>query len=177
MLPARVRSLHNIGAGSLLSATMLVVGTVGPATSQSGVTTVIHGRFVEEHYIMEGDAPRVTWTWEFTLTLSGKGAIHEEWSGHNTRNLQKSNAQDYTLGSSAGSVTWHVLGSNKLQKTINFRQHTQTLTIATIGKECRLDVTFRLKPGFSDMLTPRADTGEWAHFSLPKTLEASCTIS
>jgi hypothetical protein len=27
-----------------------------------------------------------------------------------------------------------------------------------------------------DMYTPRADNGEWTHFSLPQTIETSCTI-
>jgi len=175
MLSAFIRSLHRTDAVNFLCAAVLVAGSAGTAHPQASATTVIHGHFVEEHYLMEGEAPRIEWTWEFTLSLSGKGAIHEEWSGQNSH-LQKSSTHDYTLGSAAGSVTWHVLGSNKLQKTVNFRQHTQTLTIVTNGKECHLDVAFRLKPGYSDMFAPRADTGEWTHFSLPKTLESSCTI-
>ena len=97
----------------------------------------------------------MAWTWEFTLDLSGKGAIHEEWSGRNNRNREKSDSQQYILGEQAGGVAWHALGSNKLQKTVNFRQHTMTLTIATSGAQCHLDVTFRLKPGFNDILLPR----------------------
>ena len=151
--------------------------SAGAARSDSAAPTVIHGQYVEQHYFMEGQRPPVVWSWDFTLTLSGKGAVHEEWSGHNTRNLQKSNTQEYTLGEQAGAVAWHVLGANKLQKTVNFKQHTMTLMIATSGATCHLDVTFRLKPGFSDIILPRADTGELTNFSLPKTLETSCSIN
>jgi hypothetical protein len=126
--------------------------------------------------MMEQESGAIVWNWDFTLTLSGKNSIHEQWSGHNQNNLQKSSSHDYSLGESAGSVEWHVLGANKLQKTVNYRQHTVTFTIETSGKECHLNVAFRLKPGFKDTYTPRADNGEWTHFSLPQPIEASCTI-
>ena len=160
----------------MLCAAALVAASVGAADAQANGATVIHGHYVEQHYFMEGQHAPVAWTWEFTLDLSGKGAIHEEWSGRNNRNREKSDSQQYILGEQAGGVAWHVLGSNKLQKTVNFRQHTMTLTIATSGAQCHLDVTFRLKPGFADILLPRGGKGKFTNFSLPKTLESSCTI-
>ena len=165
------------GAANLLCAAAFVAASVGAADGQTdNGATVIHGHYVEQHYFMEGQHAPVAWTWEFTLDLSGKGAIHEEWSGRNNRNREKSDSQQYVLGEQAGGVAWHVLGPNKLQKTVNFRQHTMTLTIATSGAECHLDVTFRLKPGFNDILLPRGGKGKFTNFSLPKTLESSCTI-
>ncbi len=157
-------------------AALVAAGAVA-AHSQDAAPTVVHGRYVEQHYFMEGQHRPVEWTWAFTLDLSGKSAIHEEWSGRNNRNRQKSNSQQYTLGEQAGGVAWHVLGSNQLQKTVNFRRHTMTLTITTSGAQCRLDVAFHLKPGFSDILLPRGGAGKSTRFSLPKTLETSCRIS
>lgn len=145
--------------------------------AQANRTTVIHGRFVEQHYLMETEEPAIIWTNDFTLTLSGKGDIHEDWSSHNTKNFQKTGSHEYSLGAPAGSVTWHVIDANTLRKTITFRQHVQTMTITTSDGKCSLEVKFGLKPGFSDMFAPKADSGEWVHFSLPKTLEAFCTIS
>ena len=148
----------------------------GLSCGQARADTSIRGHFTERHYRMEGEGGAIVWDWDFTLTLSGKNSIHEQWSGHNQKNLQRTNTHDYSLGESAGSVEWRVLGANRLQKTVNFKQHTLTLTITTSGKECHLDVAFRLKPGFKDMYAPRADTGEWTHFSLPQTIQTSCTI-
>lgn len=172
---ARVGALRR-GVGGLLCGAALIATSAGAAGAEANGATVIHGHYVEQHYFMEGQHTPVEWTWEFALDLSGKGAIHEEWSGRNNRNREKSDSQQYVLGEQAGGVAWHVLGSNKLQKTVNFRQHTMTLTIATSGAQCHLDVTFRLKPGFNDILLPRRGKGRFTSFSLPKTLESSCTI-
>jgi hypothetical protein len=163
-------------AQGCLRAAAIVLAAVTGVHAQANGPTVIKGHYTEQHSLMEGDSGPVTWTREFTITLSGKGAIHEEWSGRNNHNLQKSKNGDYTLGETAGSVAWHVLGANMLQKSINFRQHTLTFTIRTSGKACHLDAVFRLKPGFTDMYAPHADNGEWTHFSLPRTLEAECEI-
>jgi len=54
---------------------------------------------------------------------------------------------------------------------VNFKQHIQKMTITTAGNQCTLDVMFSLKPGFKDMYVPRADNGEWAHFTLPRTTQ------
>jgi len=170
-----IPALQAVAQGFFRAGAIILAGAAGVHAQANG-PTVIKGHYTEQHSLMEGDSGPVTWTWEFTITLSGKGAIHEEWSGRNNHNLQKSNNGDYTLGETAGSVAWHVLGANTLQKSINFRQHTLTFTIRTSGKACHLDAVFRLKPGFTDMYTPRADNGEWTHFSLPKTLEAECEI-
>jgi hypothetical protein len=148
-----------------------------PSEAQEQNVTTIHGHYSEVHYWMEGDRPPIVWNWDFTLQLSGKNTVREEWSGHNQRNLQRARNRESALGETTGAVSWRVLGPNRLQKTINFRQHTMRLTIATNNKDCQLDVEFRLKPGFSDIYVQRADNGEWAHFSLPKTREASCTIN
>jgi hypothetical protein len=150
-------------------------GLAADAQEATGRTTVIHGHFSEEHYRIEGNGTPIVWDWDFTLQLSGKNTVHEEWQGHNQKNLQRSANREGALGE--GAVSWRVLGPNRLEKTVQFRQHTRKLTIEINNKECRLNVEFRLKPGFSDMLMPRADNGEWTHFSLPKTRESSCTIS
>jgi hypothetical protein len=153
-----------------------VTQAVAQVASQGGATTVIRGHFSEVHYFMEGEGPAIIWDWDFTLELSGKNTIHEDWKGHNQNNLQRARDREASLGEATGGVTWRVLGPNTLQKTVNFRQHTMRLTVEISNKECRLTVEFRLKPGFADMFVQRADNGQWTHFSLPKTREASCTI-
>ena len=50
------------------------------------------------------------------------------------------------------------------------------MTITTAGNQCTLEVRFTLKPGFTDMYVPRADTGEMSHFTLPRTTQTSCEI-
>ena len=169
--------MHRRRALGLLGAAAFVAASASATAAEANGATVVHGHYVEQHYFIEGQHRPVSWTWEFTLDLSGKRAIHEEWRGRNNRDRQKSDKQEYTLGEQAGGVAWHVEGPNALRKTVNFRQHTMTLTITTRGAQCRLDVMFRLKPGFADILLPRGGKGRSTHFSLPKTLESSCAIS
>jgi hypothetical protein len=170
-------TIRRFGAGKVaLFEILLCVLGLHAADAQER-TTMIHGHYSEVKYWMEGDGPRIIWDWDFTLELSGKNAIHEEWKGHNQASLQRSVSREGALGEVQGAVSWRVLGPNRLQKTIQFRQHTQKLTIEINNKECRLNVEFRLKPGFSDIFVPRADNGQWEHFTLPKTQEASCTIN
>ena len=144
------------------------------AQAPQGATT-IQGHYSQVTYWTEGDGRPILWDWSFTLRLSGANAVHEEWSGHNQYNVQRSRSRDSALGAAVGNGPWRVLGPSGLQKTVNFRQHILRITVTTQGRDCRLNVEFRLKPGFTDIYVPRAN-GEWSHFSLPQLREASCTI-
>ena len=153
-------------------ATLLVAS---PSIAQNKVTT-IRGAFTETHTRLECDCNPVVWTQNFVITLSGKNHIREQWDGRNNNNLTRSAQHESDLGEARGSAIWRVAGPNKLERTVVFRQHIQRMTITTAGSQCTLDVRFTLKPGFADMYVPRADTGEWTHFSLPRTLQTSCEI-
>ena len=66
--------------------------------------------------------------------------------------------------------------AEQARKNRSFKQHIQKMTVTTAGNQCTLDVRFSLKPGFTDMYVPRADNGEWAHFTLPRTTQTACEI-
>jgi hypothetical protein len=158
---------------------VVLIASAAGAQTQSNPTTVIHGQYRESHILMNSDNYKpIVWTNDFTVTLSGRNSIHEEWHGVNQRNIETSNSGDLVLGSTAGSVTWRVIGPATIRKIVEYRQHTMVLTINTSAdKTCKLDVEFKLKPGFTDMLMPRADNHELSHFTLPKLMDASCSIS
>ena len=132
--------------------------------------TTISGQFTETHTKLDCDCNPVVWTQNFTITLSGKNHVHEEWSGHNNRNVTKTGQHDSDLREARGSAIWHVVGPDRIEKVVSFKQHVLKLTMIT-------DVSYNLKPGFTDMYVPRADDGEWTHFSLPRVLQSSCEIN
>jgi hypothetical protein len=144
--------------------------------AQDKVTT-IKGQFTETNTMLECDCNPLVWTQNFVITISGKNHIHEEWSGHNNNNLVKTGQHDSDLGEARGSAVWHVVGPNKMEKVVTFKQHIQRLVVTTQRNNCSLDVVFSLKSGFSDMYAPRADNGEWTHFTLPRVIQTSCEIN
>ena len=146
-----------------------------PCLAQDKVTT-IRGSFTETHTRLECDCNPTTWTQNFVITLSGKNHIREQWDGRNNNNVTTSAQHESDLGEARGSAIWRVAGPNRLERTVVFKQHVQKMTITTAGAQCTLDVRFSLKPGFTDMYVPRADNGEWAHFTLPRTTQTSCEI-
>jgi hypothetical protein len=146
-----------------------------PCLAQDKATT-IRGSFTETHTMLECDCNPLIWTQNFIITLSGKNHIREEWDGRNNNNLRTTSQHESDLGTARGSAIWRVAGPNRLEKTVVFRQHIQKMTITTAGNKCTLDVGFALKSGFTDMYVPRADTGEMAHFTLPRTTQTSCEI-
>ncbi len=149
---------------------------VAPPSLAQDKATTIRGSFTETHTMLECDCNPLIWTQSFVVTLSGKNHIHEDWDGRNNNNLRTSGQHESDLGEARGSAIWRVAGPNRLEKTVTFRQHIQKMTITTAGNQCTLDVRFTLKPGFTDMYVPRADTGEMTHFTLPRTLQTSCEI-
>jgi hypothetical protein len=140
-------------------------------------STTITGQFTETHTKLECDCNPTVWTRNFTITLSGKNHVHEEWNGRNNNNLSQSAQHDSDLGEARGSAIWRVVGPNRIEKVVSFKQHVETLTVITSGHNCVLKVVYSLKPGFTDMYVPRADTGEWTHFTLPRVVQSSCEIN
>ncbi len=41
---------------------------------------------------------------------------------------------------------------------------------------CTVQIKYLLQKGYSDIINPRVDNGELAHFSLPKLVSAQCSI-
>jgi hypothetical protein len=151
----------------------VIVAALRPAAAGP---TVIEGAFTETHRRLGCDCQPVEWTRRFRITLSGRNAVHEEWTAQSNRNQTLSNEADRELGKSVGRGTWRVVGPKRLERTMSFPQHQMSMVIMTRGNNCDLRVEYRLKPGFSDTLGRRTDTGEQAHFSLPQVLAQSCQI-
>jgi hypothetical protein len=164
-----------IRSGAFVAAFAATLLVAPPSLAQDKATTV-RGSYTETHTRLECDCNPTIWTQNFVITLSGKNHIREDWDSRNNNNLTRTAQHESDLGQARGSAIWRVAGPNRLEKTVAFRQHIQKMTITTAGNQCTLDVRFTLKPGFTDMYVPRADTGEWAHFTLPRTTQTSCEI-
>jgi hypothetical protein len=81
-------------------------------------------------------------TFSTTVVLSGRGHINEASHGRNTCQVEALQfAQDL------GGARWQVMGSNRLQRTINYENHSQILQVTVSGRSCTTSVTTRLKLG------------------------------
>jgi hypothetical protein len=157
---------------SLAAIALAALAAAGSATA----ATVIDGGFSESHHRLDCDCRPVEWTRHFRITLSGKNAVHEEWSAESDRSQSRTVEHDMELGKTAGRATWRVVGANRLERILNYPQHQTIMVIVTHGRSCDLQVEYRLKPGYSDMLAKRADNGQWAHYSLPQVQAPTCEI-
>jgi hypothetical protein len=162
--------------GSSVICAALAIALIAATSLADDKVTTIRGQFSETHTRLGCDCDPTIWTRNFVITLSGKNHVNEQWDGRNNYNLTRTEHHESDLGEARGSAIWRVVGPNRLEKTVVFTQHIQNMIITTAGGQCRLDVTFSLKPGFKDMYVPRADNGEWAHFTLPRTTQTSCEI-
>jgi hypothetical protein len=134
--------------------------------------------FQEVHRRLDDFEHPIVWDHHLKVVLSGKNNIQETWDNHNNSGVQATGASESTFGYEGKAYVWHVLGARRLTRVQEFRQHTMTIIIsARPDNSCSLQVTYKLKPGFSDIYTPRADNHVMTHFTLPKVLSESCAIN
>ena len=150
----------------------------GPAAAAEGAIT-IDARFQEEHVRVGDPLQRpIVWANHLSAVFSGGNNVQESWESSSNRGFTRNGVNGSVLGTATQNHIWHVLGAKSLVRTQEFLQHVMTITIVVqADKACRLKVDYRLKPGYQDMLVPAADSGMLTHFTLPRTLAASCTIS
>lgn len=105
------------------------------------------------------------------VTLSGTNTVDETW------NRQSGNfSKRATATSTLGSGTWHVADADTLVKTNEEPHSTTTITIHVSGDKCEAKVSASLKPGFTNFVFSRLDTGDMATFSAPHFADELCSI-
>ena len=111
------------------------------------------------------------------VTLSGVNEVKET----NTR--QAGNLSDNQKGmkilgqkSPGGGSSWSVAGPNKLERVIDQPQSTVAMTIEVSDKTCKLDVQFKLKPGFKEYAFKQIRNGKIGYFTEPKVTSTTCSI-
>jgi hypothetical protein len=163
-------------SGRLVLFCALSLACCAPSHAENAIT--IDARFQEVHRRLDDFDHPIVWDCHLTVTLSGKNNIHETWENHNNNGLQSSGASESTFGYEGKAYVWHVLGAKKLTRFQEYLQHTMTMIISVrADNTCSLQVNYKLKPGYSDMYTPRADNHVMTHFTLPKLLSTSCAIN
>lgn len=104
------------------------------------------------------------------LVLTGSNEVREV----NKREAGK--FADAKSGSNKLGATWTVQEGNKLQKIIDQPQSTTEMTVTVDGKTCKLDVQFKLKPGFKEFAFIKIMDGKIGYFTQPMVQTTTCTI-
>ena len=83
---------------------------------------------------------------------------------------------DAKSGANKLGSTWTVQEGNKLQKIVDQQQSTTEMTVTVDGKTCKLDVQFKLKPGFKEFAFIKVMDGKIGYFTQPMVQTTTCTI-
>lgn len=111
------------------------------------------------------------------VTLSGVNEVKEK----NTReagNVSDNQKDMKILGQKSpdGGSSWSVAGPNKLERVVDQPQSTVAMTIEVSDKTCKLDVQFKLKPGFKEYAFKQIRNGKMGYFTEPKVTSTTCSI-
>ncbi|WP_342362109.1 hypothetical protein [Terrarubrum flagellatum] len=177
MTAASASRLAVIAGAGLLAAASLA----SPARAQAQGDTVIEGSYYTVSDRLRPDpASGLRSLQRFRIVLSGANQISETWRASNAFGFGGSTTQrTRVLGGSAeeGGSRWQVAASNKLVRTVNHPQSTTFITVTTVSnKTCRVDVDYRLKPGFSEFKFRRRVDRKWAYFANTHAESPSCWI-
>jgi hypothetical protein len=113
-----------------------------------------------------------------TVRLSGLNRIDESWDSRAGRK-RGSSASVRVLGgaSSERGNSWRVAPGNRLVRTINWPRNVITITLTVDHADrCSIEVTQRLKPGFSTFRYKRISTGEWATYAQSRVVASECRV-
>jgi hypothetical protein len=81
------------------------------------------------------------------------------------------------LGGENGRVVWHVAGHNSLIRFQDWPQSTLTMKVTLLpNKSCTLEVTPKLKPGFTEYEIYSIHKGSMAYYSKWETSNPTCAI-
>ena len=106
----------------------------------------------------------------FEVALGEGGAVSESIN----RSGQRA-SDSFKSGMKLGSG-WRVLGPNRLQRVIDQPQSRLTLIVTTSGSSCDVDVSWTLKPGFSEFKFKKIADNTWGFYTQPQIVQKTCTI-
>lgn len=106
------------------------------------------------------------------LHLSGRNRVEEVWqrrSGFASR--------EQAATERLGRGRWRILPGNRIVEVIDAPQNVTVVTITASGNACRIDVDYRLKPGFSEYVFRRVTNRRFAFFDKPRVIASECHIT
>jgi hypothetical protein len=150
---------------------ILLALALEPGQARAGETVihvVYHNQFVRvrpTQWAGDGDQ-------EMTLVLSGKNDVREGF-------IASSSGFSMSWNSSGmlGDAHWHVIGTNRLQRTKDLPQSTRVDMIDIQGDKCRARWEYRLKPGFTEYEIKSLPSKDWAFYSQARMVSSTCEIS
>lgn len=168
---------------------LLFAASGAAAYAQADKQTVIQVQIDEKHDRLAPDPLQdVEWIVEYTITLTGKNKVTETQKNmvvgtakgsvdpRRAASLNSTSQRDAELGQ-GGNVVWQVLGPRNLRRIATGKQFIVMFDIdIDQSNNCHIDAKYLRQSGFTDVIMKRADTGELAHFSLPRVVSASCSI-
>jgi hypothetical protein len=114
-----------------------------------------------------------------SVTIAAAGGLAEN-RNRSIGDLFDKNATVQELGSTgprADYVAWHVAPDGKLVRLEQDPQSTRTMIVTLLpGKQCRLDVSDQLKPGFTEYSFLRVASRSYGYFSTYRVVATSCAI-
>jgi hypothetical protein len=114
----------------------------------------------------------------FHIVLSNGNEVTEAktataWDGQAISN----SLQEKLGGETDGKPIWHVVTSNSLVRFQDFPQSTLTMKVFLLpNKSCRLEVSAKLKPGFTEYEIYSIHKHQMAYYSKWDTSNPTCTI-
>ena len=160
-----------------------VAALSGPPAIAAGPTgdTVIQIDFAETHDRLTPDIrPGIVAQHQIVATLSANNQVSESNQtivGRRMRTFVKQGQNSEALGDNSARVVWHVLGPHHLRRIFAGKQFLMMADIEISGESsCSVQMRYLLQKGYSEIISKRADNGEFANFSLPKVVSSQCSI-
>jgi hypothetical protein len=166
----------------------LLSGLVANCAWGDDAPLVISGKLTSTHDRLAPDPLRnIVIERSFSFTLSGRNNVEEHWTSHvvsNERNPRPGiastmGAHESALGEEGNAISWRVLGPHQIRRISQGKQFVAVMTLSfnEASRTCKLSAEYFLEKGKSFIIRRRADTGEFANFSLDKVLNTSCVVS
>jgi hypothetical protein len=101
------------------------------------------------------------------VTLSEGGHVDESLQGKSGE-FSESDSRSARLGQTVEGAQFHVLGPDRLRRTVKYPQGLEIDTISVIGQTCEVGILFKLSPGYREFAMHRLKDGTLAFWSQPR---------
>ena len=174
----RMSFASNGRAGAALALALATGGAPATVLAQSDAVTLRASYTIALDMLEPLRMSGLSATHTVTARLSGLNRIEESWDSR-AGSTRRSSSSVRVLGgaSSEGGNSWRVAPGNRLVRTVNWPQSVTTITLKVDRADrCSVEVTQRLKPGFSTFRYKRISTGEWATYAQPRIVSSECRV-
>jgi hypothetical protein len=142
------------------------------AQAQDAKVTKIHATFqVFSHRLTPSPGWQGIVMHDVTLTLSGRGDIHEVQDFSDGKNRKH-----HDLGQALGVGPWRVVGPHILERRRSEPQSVNIIRIEVSGTNCQASWEERLNPGAQSYVFESPSTGRIESYSEQRMVSSACAI-